>query len=63
MESEKIIQTNLCLPKRRVRKGETNQEYETSRFKLLYIEEISNKDLLYSTENYIQYIILICNGK
>ena len=30
-------------------------------YKLLYVKEISNKDLLYSTENYIQYIIISYN--
>ena len=32
-------------------------EYGVSRCKLLYIEWIDNKVLLYSTENYIQYPI------
>ena len=28
-----------------------------------YIKWINNKDLLHSTENYIQYLIITCNGK
>ena len=34
-----------------------------SKNKLLYIEWINNKVLLYSTENYIQYPIINHNGK
>ena len=34
-----------------------------SRCKLLYMEQISNKVLLYSTENYIQYPMINHNGK
>ena len=30
---------------------------------LLYINQISNKDLLYSTGNYIQYLVITYNGK
>ena len=33
------------------------------RYKLLYIEWINNHVLLYSTENYIQYIVLEIAGK
>ena len=29
--------------------GGTNEKYEINRYKLLYIKQISNKDLLYST--------------
>ena len=34
-----------------------------SRDKLLYIEWINNKVLLYSTENYIQYPVINHSGK
>ena len=34
------------------REGGIKQDYEIN--KLLYMEEISNKDLLYNTGNYIQ---------
>ena len=29
-------------------------------YNLLYIKEMNNKDLLYSTGNYTQYIVIIC---
>ena len=48
--------TNLWLPKG---KGQgINQEYEINRYILLY-----TNDLPYSTGNYIQYLIIIYNGK
>ena len=39
-----------------------NQEFETNRYTQLYIKQI-NKDLLYSTGNYIQYLVIAYNGK
>ena len=38
-------------------------EFGISRCKLLYIEWINNKVLLYSTRNYIQYPVITPNGK
>ena len=38
-------------------------EFGTCRCKLLYIEWINNKVLLYSTGNYIQYPVIKNNGK
>ena len=38
-------------------------EFGVSRCKLLYIEWINNKILLYSTGNYIQYPMINHNGK
>ena len=38
-------------------------EFGISRCKLLYIESINNKALLYSTGNYIQYPVINCSGK
>ena len=51
-----------------VAKGEGGREgmdWESgiSRCKLLYIEWINNKDLLYSTGNYTQYPVINHNGK
>ena len=43
--------------------GGINQEFGINRYKLLYIKQISNKDLLYNTGNYIQYIVITYNGK
>ena len=38
-------------------------EVGVSRYKLLYIEWINSKVLLYSTENYIQYLMINHNRK
>ena len=38
-------------------------EIGVSRCKLLYLEWINNKVLLYSTENYIQYPMIDHNGR
>ena len=43
--------------------GGMEWEVRVSRCKLLYIEGINNKVLLYSTENYIQHPIRNHNGK
>ena len=40
-----------------------NWEFGTSRCKLLYIEQINNKVLLYSRGMYIQYLVINHNGK
>ena len=37
-----------------------HQEYRINRYTLLYI---NNKDLLYSTGNHIQYLVITYNGK
>ena len=42
--------------------GGINWEFGISGYTLLYIKEI-NKDLLYSTENYIKYLVITHNGK
>ena len=47
-----------------VRVGEwIKLEFGINRYILLYIKEINNKDLLYSTGNYIQYLVITCNRK
>ena len=38
-------------------------EARISRCKLLYMEWINNKVLLYSTENYTEYLMINHNGK
>ena len=43
--------------------GGMDWEFGVSRRKLLYIEWINNKVLLYSTGNYIQYPVINQNGK
>ena len=49
--------------KREVVEGVMMWEAGVGRCKLLYIEWINNKILLYSTENYIQYPMINHNGK
>ena len=44
-------------------RGEMDWEFGISRCKLVYTEWINNKVLLYSAENYIQYLVLNHNGK
>ena len=43
--------------------GEISQEFGINRYTLLYVKQITNKDLLYSTGNYIQYLVITYNGK
>ena len=43
--------------------GEIDWEFGVRRRKLLYIEWINSKVLLYSTGNYIQYPVIKYNGK
>ena len=45
------------------RGGGKDWEFAISRYKLLYIEWINNKVLLYSTGNYIQYPVINQNSK
>ena len=40
-----------------------NQEFGINRYTPLGIKWVNNKDLLYSTGNYIQYLVIIYNGK
>ena len=55
------------LEKRRVvateGEGGVDWEFRIRRCKLVYIEWINNKDLLYSTENCMQYSVINHNGK
>ena len=37
-------------------------EFGIKRYRLIHSKQIKNKDLLYSTGNYIQYLLVICNG-
>ena len=40
-----------------------NWDYGISRYKPLYMKQINNKDLMYSTGNYSQYFVIIYRGK
>ena len=50
-----ISKTNLWLPKGKRWGEEINQELEMNIHTLLYIRQITNKDILYSTGNSTQY--------
>ena len=38
-------------------------EFGTDIYTLLYLKQITNEDLLYSTQNYTQYFSIIYKGK
>ena len=54
--------TNLWLPGGRVGGG-INREIGIDIYTLLYIKQITNKDLLYSTGNSTQYSVMTYTGK
>ena len=43
--------------------GRGGLEIGDQQIRLLYIKQINNKDLLHSTRNYSQYLVIIYNGK
>jgi len=53
----------ICGCQGRRGRGRMDWEFGVSRHKLLYIEWIDNKVLLYSTGNYIQHPVINHNGK
>ena len=53
----------MWLPRGRADRGGIEWEAGISRCKLLYIEWINNKVLLYSTGNFIQYPVINRDGK
>ena len=55
--------TDLWLPRGRGGGGGMEWEFGVSRCKLVYTEWIKNKVLLYSTGNYVQYLVITYNGK
>ena len=57
-----IQRTGLWLSRKRGVGGGMEREVGVSRSKLLYIEQVNKKVLLYSTGSYIQYP-MINNGK
>ena len=61
-ETDSQTQKNLMVTKGEMEVG-INEQYGINKYKRLYIKQISNKDFLYSTGNYIQYFIIIYNGK
>ena len=56
------VRTDLLLPKGGG-EGRKDWDFGLSRCKLLYIERVNNRTLLYSTENYIQYPMINHNGR
>ena len=59
---EQTQKTNLWLPKGKVGGG-INKEFGMKTYTIIYIKQINNKDLLYSTGNYTQYLVIIYKGK
>ena len=53
--------TNLWLPKGKG--GGINQEFGVKIYTVLYIKQITNKDLLYNTGNSAQYCVMSYMGK
>ena len=43
--------------------GGINQEFGINRCTLVYMEQMNDKDLLYSAGSYIQDLVITCNGK
>ena len=43
--------------------GRDRLEFGINKYTLLYVKQTINKDLLYSTGNYIQYLVITYNGK
>ena len=70
-----MTQMNLCMKQKQTHRhreqtcccqvavGGLDWEFGTSRCKLLYIEWINDKVLLYSTGNYTQYPVINYSGK
>ena len=58
-----VIENRLLVAKLEGGRGGMNWEVAVSRCKLLYIEWLNNKVLLYSTGSYIQYPVINRNGK
>ena len=62
-ETDLWTQKRLVVVKGEGVRGGMKWEVWVSRCKLLHVECINNKVLLYSTENYIQYLMINHNGK
>ena len=62
MESDEIFLTKVHVQEQALHIIKL-QEHLISSIPLLYIKWITNKDLLYSTENYIQYFVTTYKGK
>ena len=56
------IENKLTVTKGEREQGRTNQEHEIIRNELLFMKQKSNKDLLDSTGNFTQYLVINYNG-
>jgi len=56
------VENRLVIAKGEEGRRDMDWEFGVSRYKLLYIGWINNKALLYSTGNYIQYLLINHNG-
>ena len=70
MYDSKMIQMNLFAKQKQTHRHrkqtygyQRGKEIGINRYTLIYRKQINNKDLLYSTGNYIQYLIITYNGK
>ena len=60
--NKNVFRKQIWLPEAKRGVGRINSEFEINRY--THIKQImSNKFLLYSTGNYIQYPVISCNGK
>ena len=59
----KINTENKLMVTKGEKEGGINQEFGINRYALLYIKQINNKDLLQSTGNYTNYLVIAYNEK
>ena len=58
-----IDRENKLMVKKGEEGGGINEESEINKHSPQYIKQVIDKDLLYSTQNYIQYLVINYNGK
>ena len=61
-QEQRGIENKLMVTKGKREGAGTNQWYRINRYKLLYVKQISNKDLPYYTGNYTQYLVINYRG-
>ena len=57
------MENKLMVTKEEKEGGGINQDFGINIYTPLYIKQITNKDLLYSTGNYTQYFVITYKGK
>ena len=55
-------ENKLTVTKGKCKRGGTNLKYWINRYTLLYVKQISNKDILCSTGNYTNDFVIMFNG-